>query len=99
MSLVAMFQKQKVSNSKKAFRLGCDHFGLMWNQASEEHKRLLLRAAFLQENPEPKPWGAYSREEKSTLHSFGLWFEEFADFQRVMKNDSKLREKRINAPD
>lgn len=48
MSLVAMFQKQKVSNSKKAF--SCDHFGLMWNQASEEHKRLLLRAAFLQEN-------------------------------------------------
>lgn len=68
MSLVAMFQKQKVSNSKKAF--SCDHFGLMWNQASEEHKRLLLRAAFLQENPEPKPWGAYSRQEKAPcIHS------------------------------
>ncbi|AGK02340.1 hypothetical protein MHH_c18920 [Mannheimia haemolytica M42548] len=53
----------------------------------------------MQDNPEPKPWGAYSPQEKRLLHSFSLWLEQIADFQRVMKRESKLREKHINAPD
>lgn len=97
MSLLAMFQKQNVKRKSEAFV--CDHFGQMWECASEEHKRLLLRVAFLQDQAEPKHWGAYSKQEQRTLHQFGLWLEEFADFQRVVKKKSMAFEKRINAPD
>lgn len=96
-SLLSVFQKQRVSEKRSAFRL--DHFGAMWNKASEEHRRFLLRVAFLQESPEVKPWGAYTEEEQRALHTFGLWAEEFADFQKAVKSRSKQFEKRINQAD
>ena len=96
-SLLSVFQKQRVSEKRSAFRL--DHFGAMWNKASEEHRRFLLRVAFLKEDAQPQSWGAYTEEEQRALHTFGLWAEEFADFQKAVKNKSKAFEKRLNQAD
>lgn len=97
MDFVATYQKIRINTNHKQFT--CNHLGEIWGKENDDFKRFLLRVAFLQDNPEPKPWGAYSPQEKRLLHSFSLWLEQIADFQRVMKRESKLREKHINALD
>lgn len=96
-SLLTTFQKLRVAEKRKAFCI--DHFGEMWDKSSDDHKRFLARAAFLQADPVIKNWHAYSQEDQSLLHSFGLWAEEFADFQKAIKNRSKAFEKRLNQAD
>lgn len=97
MSLLTAFQKQRVESHRQVFEI--DHFGKVWDSASEAHKRLLLRAAFLDTQSETKFWKAYSEEERRTLHTFGLWLEEFADFQKAVKKRSKAFEQNINKAD
>lgn len=94
-SLLFELQKRHIEKEKKTFTV--DHFSLVWEAASNTHKRFLLKLAGF--DLEPKYWGGYDKQEQRTLHSVALWAEEFAKFQQAVKQDSKRLEKRINARD
>lgn len=54
MDFVATYQKIRINTNHKQFT--CNHLGEIWGKENDDFKRFLLRVAFLQDNPEPKPW-------------------------------------------
>lgn len=97
MSLLATFQKQRVSDAKKLFSI--DVYAKVWAEISDLHKRWLLRGVFLQEEPEIKSWGGYSREEKEKIRACALFMDEFAKHQQLIRQQAVAKQKRINATD
>lgn len=97
MSLLTTFQKQNVSRAKKEFSL--DIYAEVWKEISDIHKRWLLRGVFLQEEPEIKPWGGYTREEKGKIRVCALFVDEFAKHQQLIRRKSVAHMQRINARD
>lgn len=94
---VEMLQKHRVEKANQQFSL--DVYAKVWADISESHKRWLLRLVFLVEEPEIKPWGGYSREEKHKIRACALWIDEFAHHQQLIRKEAVAKEKRINAPD
>lgn len=95
-NFIERFQRDQVKRKCKQFSL--DHFALMWNGASDLHKRFLLRATF-SEQQEPKHWGEYSESEQKAIRASAFLAEELVQYTKAITNQSKQFERRINKPD